>query len=137
MYEYSTSIYKSSQSWTVLDDALRAAAARGVQVQLMVDQASLKSAKSDLMALEQLSNFQVKIVRIPQWSGGPIPYARLVHSKYMIVDGNQSWLGTENWSESYFTGCRNVGLTFSDPSTIEKLGQIFNQVWTSPYVSSQ
>jgi hypothetical protein len=57
--------------------------------------------------------------------------------KYMVVDGNQGWLGTENWSGSYFTGCRNVGLTFSDLTTIGKLGQIFNRVWTSPYVSAQ
>ncbi|MDR3606373.1 MAG: phospholipase D-like domain-containing protein [Oligoflexia bacterium] len=136
MYQYSTEVYKSSQHWTALDDALRAAAARGVHVQLMVDHASVKSGGKDLAGLARLSNVEVRVVTIPQWSGGVIPFSRLIHSKYMIVDGDQGWVGTENWSGSYFTGCRNVGLIFSDQTTVSQLGLVFNQVWTSGYTST-
>jgi len=135
MYEYTTSASHAASKWTTLDNALRKAAARGVQVQLLVDKTALKTGNADLTSLKKVQNFEVRVITIPQWSGGPIPYARVAHSKYMIIDGARGWVGSENWSQSYFTGCRNVGLTFQDPQTIAQLGQVFSQVWNSPYVS--
>ena len=99
----------------------------------MVDAVALKTASKELSALAGVKNIQVKSVTIPQWSGGPIPYARLIHSKYFIVDGSVSWVGTENWSESYFSGCRNVGLILRSADTATQLDQIFDQVWNSAY----
>jgi phosphatidylserine/phosphatidylglycerophosphate/cardiolipin synthase-like enzyme len=136
VYEFDTSIYKSSQHWMVLDQAVRAAAARGVQVQILVDKAALKAGKKDLEALAGVQNIQVKIVTVPQWSGGVIPYSRLVHSKYFVVDGTSGWVGTENWEQTYFTGSRNVGLVVNSADIAGKLGQIFDQVWASDYLSA-
>ena len=136
VYEFDTSIYKSAQHWMVLDQAVRAAAARGVQVQILVDKAALKAGKKDLEALAGVQNIQVKIVTGPQWSGGVIPYSRLVHSKYFVVDGTSGWVGTENWEQTYFTGSRNVGLILNSADIAGKLGQIFDQVWSSDYLSA-
>jgi len=136
VYEFDTSIYKSAQHWMVLDQAVRAAAARGVQVQILVDKAALKAGKKDLEALAGVQNIQVKIVTVPQWSGGVIPYSRLVHSKYFVVDGTSGWVGTENWEQTYFTGSRNVGLVLNSADIAGKLGQIFDQVWSSDYLSA-
>lgn len=140
VYEYNTVADKgsgsSSSPWTELDGALRAAAARGVRVELMTDAVALKQGKADLEAIAKVPNVQVKIVTIPQWSGGPIPYARLIHSKYLVADGAVSWVGSENWNENYFTNTRNVGLTLADPTISTALEAVFNQVWTSAYTSA-
>ncbi len=133
MYEYTTRIYQSSGRWKALDTAVRAAASRGVRVQLLVDAVALKSGKADLKALAAVRNIEVRSVIIPQWSGGYIPYARLIHSKYLIADGADAWVGTENWSESYFTNSRNVGVTLQSAEVGGQLGQIFDRVWNSTY----
>ena len=136
MYQYSTSVYQSAARFTDLEQALKKAAARGVQVQVMVDQATLKNGRADVQSLTSQKNIQVKIITIPQWSGGPLQYARLSHSKYMIIDGVMSWVGSENWSQSYFTQTRNVGILVQDASVTASVAQVFNKVWTSPYVSA-
>jgi phosphatidylserine/phosphatidylglycerophosphate/cardiolipin synthase-like enzyme len=136
VYEFDTSIYKSSEHWKVLDDAIRGAAARGVQVQVLVDKTALKAGKKDLEALAQVQNIQLQVVTVPEWSGGAIAYARVVHSKYFIVDGTSAWVGTENWEQTYFTGSRNVGLVLNSTDIAGQLTQIFNQVWSSAYLSA-
>ncbi len=128
VYQYST-----KGNWLALDQELRKAAARGVQVKLMVDHVALKNSSKELIALASVKNIQVKSVTIPTWSGGEIPYSRLIHSKYLTVDGMLSWVGTENWSEGYFTSCRNVGLIFQNNSLTAQLDQIFERVWNSPF----
>lgn len=136
VYEYNTSVYGSQTRFTALDDAIRAAAARGVQVQLLFDMNAMKAGKADIQALSKLKNIQVKLVTLPQWSGGPLQYARLVHSKYLIVDDAQIWVGSENWSSGYFSRCRNLGLTLHDASVVDSLVQVQAKVWNSAYTSS-
>ncbi len=131
--EYSTHIYGSIERWKILDDALRAAAAKGVRVQLLVDVSDLKKAKDDLLGLAQVKNIEVKTVTIPQWSGGAIPFARLIHSKYLVADHVSSWVGSENWSQGYFMNTRNVGLLVSRPEISAQLEQVFDTVWLSEY----
>ena len=135
VYQYTTAPYsKQGPAWTALDTVVRAAANRGVQVELMVD-ATVMSAKSklDLQALAKLKNVQVKAVTIPQWSGGPLQYARLIHSKYFVIDGTSAWLGSENWIDSYFLNTRNVGITVQDVTTAGQVEQVFDNVWNSAY----
>ncbi len=134
VYQYGTK--DGTKSWTALDAAMRKAAARGVHVQLMVDAVALRSAKADLQALSKLPNFEVKTVVIPQWSGGPLSYARLIHSKYMVIDSNAAWVGTANWSKGYFTSVRNLGLVVRDTSTADTLIKIYDQLWASRYSST-
>ena len=139
VYQYSTKSVSTTDKttrWTALDTAIRAAAARGVQVQMIVDAVALKTASLELKALAGQKNILVRSVVIPQWSGGPIAYARLIHSKYFTVDGVSAWVGTENWSESYFTGCRNVGVILHSQNTATQLGQIFDRVWNSSYITA-
>src|SRR5262249_52235606 len=123
-------------AWKDLDLAIRKAAASGVQVQLMTDAVSLKSGKTDLTGLAKVANIQVKTVKIPTWSGGVIPYARLIHSKYVVVDGTYVWVGRENWQKDYFESSRNVGIVMNSPEIATTLNQVFEQVWTSDYATS-
>jgi phosphatidylserine/phosphatidylglycerophosphate/cardiolipin synthase-like enzyme len=136
IYEFSTGVYGNpTEKWHVLEDALKAAAARGVKIQLLVDATNMKKAKAELLALGKLANFEVRSVTIPKFSGGEIPFARLIHSKYMIVDDARYWMGTDNWSKNYFFNSRGVGVMGDTPRVSETLMQIFQRLWHSAYAS--
>ena len=122
--------------WKLLDSAIRAAAARGVHVQLAVDVSDIKKARADLQSLAGVSGVEVKSVTIPQWSGGSIPFARLIHSKYMVIDDQSAWVGSENWSKGYYLNTRDVGLVVHGADTAASLNQIFALVWQSNYTAS-
>jgi phosphatidylserine/phosphatidylglycerophosphate/cardiolipin synthase-like enzyme len=120
--------------WPVLDNALRAAAVRGVKVRLMVSDWSLGSrALPHLKALTLIPNIEVKVVSIPEAKEGHIPFARTIHSKYLVVDETHLALGTSNWEESYFSDSRNVELIFRDSPLATQSTGIFDRLWNSRY----
>ncbi len=134
MYQYSTQYWKGGPSrWLVLHDAIQTAARRGVRVQLLLDRASFKKDSDEISKLSSTPGIEVKKIEFPQWSGGPLDYARLAHSKYMIVDQKVSWIGSENWSENYFLSSRNVGAVIHASTAIADLDRVFRRLWTSPY----
>lgn len=117
-----------------LDAALRRAAARGVDVRLIVaDWGKRKSITPGLKSLVVMPNIQVRFASIPEASSGHIPFARVVHSKYMLVDNNRAWIGTANWSRSYFESGRNVGLLLDGEPPNKRLAQLFLGLWDSEY----
>lgn len=119
-----------------LDDALRRAAARGVAVRLLVSDWSTKPALyKGLLALADVPNVEVRVITIPRWSGGDIPFARVAHAKYLVVDGACAWVGTSNWEGDYFTRSRNVGLVIEGESFGAHLDDVFASVWSSVYAT--
>ncbi|BDU78357.1 phospholipase D-like domain-containing protein [Mesoterricola sediminis] len=120
--------------WNAIDRALRAAAVRGVKVQLLISDWVYKSrGLAHLKSLAVLPNVEVRIASIPEASTGHIPYARTIHSKYLVVDGAVLWVGTSNWEEDYFEASRNVEAILRRPEAARLGGEIFTRVWTSPY----
>jgi phosphatidylserine/phosphatidylglycerophosphate/cardiolipin synthase-like enzyme len=120
--------------WPVLDNALRAAAVRGVHVRLLVSDWVLGGrALPHLKSLTLIPNLEVSVVSIPEAKEGHIPFARTVHSKYLVVDGAQLALGTSNWEESYFTDSRNIELIFRDSPLATQAAGVFDRLWNSRY----
>lgn len=121
--------------WRVLDDALRQAAVRGVQIELLVANWSKQGSKlEELQRLQRVEQITVKFANIPEWSGGFVPFSRVVHSKLMLVDSGWAWVGTSNWSKDYFHGSRNVGLVIKgEGAATEDLWRYSDRLWTSPY----
>jgi len=129
--EYTTSVYGSGENWSELQDAL-IEAAKTKQVQLMVDKS--KAGKPGLVELVK-AGVQVRSVEIPEHSGGPIKFARLIHSKYAVADSNKFWLGTDNLGKGYFYQSRGVGVVSSDPQVADQLDEIFQGLWNSRYAT--
>jgi phosphatidylserine/phosphatidylglycerophosphate/cardiolipin synthase-like enzyme len=127
---------REGEEFRELEDAMQRASARGVKVELLVSDWSKRAGTIEgLQALHAPPGLTVKIATIPRWSGGFIPYARVVHAKYMVVDGQSSWLGTSNWERNYFTATRNVGLIIEGAAFAQELEQFFADTWTSPYTA--
>ncbi len=123
-----------THKFTALDDAIRRAAARGVTVRLLVSDWNLDDDKIEsLRELVRTSKVQVEVLTIPPYSQGFIPYARVSHAKYMVVDGTTSWVGSSNWEGSYFTRTRNVGLMIEGRSFARELDTVFEGDWSSKY----
>jgi phosphatidylserine/phosphatidylglycerophosphate/cardiolipin synthase-like enzyme len=117
---------------STLHQALIAAARRGVKVRLLVSDWELGNpGEADLKALAAISNVEVRISRVPDWSGGYIPFARVEHCKYAVADSSWLWLGTSNWQPSYFLTTRNVGLTVHHAALARAARHVFEQDWTS------
>jgi len=125
---------RDKQYWGELESALRRAAARGVRVQLLVADWSKRAGTIEgLQSLEPLQNLDVKMVTIPPHSGGHVPYARVIHAKYMTVDGARAWLGTSNWERDYFEQSRNASLFVEGAALAGRLERFFDELWGSPY----
>jgi phosphatidylserine/phosphatidylglycerophosphate/cardiolipin synthase-like enzyme len=72
-------------------------------------------------------------VTIPPWSGGFIPYARVIHAKYLVIDDRRCWIGTSNWEWDYFHTNRNVGLVIDGKQPASTLNRFFLDGWNGPY----
>jgi phosphatidylserine/phosphatidylglycerophosphate/cardiolipin synthase-like enzyme len=130
---YSTGA-RDGGTWTLLDDALRHAAGRGVDVRLVVaDWGKAARAEESLKALAAVPGVRVRYSVIPEWSGGYISYARVEHCKYVVADAARFWLGTSNAEKSYFLTSRNLGIVVRSPSLGHRLRNYFLAGWNGPY----
>ena len=120
--------------YEVLDNALRRAAARGVQVRIILSNWSKRRyMQPHVKSLAVLANIEVRFTNIPPWSGGFVPYGRVEHPKYLVKDGDEAWLGTANWARSYFHDSRNLSLFFAGAALAGDMTRFFDKSWNSPY----
>jgi len=116
-----------------LDAALRRAAGRGVRVRLVIsDWETGSPALKELQSLARVPGIEVKLSTVPEWSGGYIPFARVEHCKYAVVDTAWTWVGTSNWEPSYFHGTRNVSATMRNRPLAAQARAIFEASWNAP-----
>lgn len=120
--------------YPVIDNALRAALARGVKVKLMVSNWNTEQPGIyHLKSLALLPGMEIRIVTLPQASSGFIPYARVLHSKTMSIDDKIAWIGTSNWSGGYLDNSRNLELVLRNEKMAVRLDELHEQTWSSPY----
>ncbi len=128
---------KSSYSPLILTKhifALIDAAVRGVKVKLLISNWATKEPSiSFLKSLALIPNIEVKISSLPRLKNKFIPFARVQHCKYLIVDRDKLWLGTTNWEPDYFLASRNMSVVIEGKSTNKKLRDVFFNSWTAPY----
>jgi phosphatidylserine/phosphatidylglycerophosphate/cardiolipin synthase-like enzyme len=116
-----------------VDDALRRAAARGVRVRLLVsDWEAGTGGMPALQSLARVPGTEVRMLTIPEWSGGYIPFARVQHCKFLAVDGEAVWIGTSNWSPGYWLTSRNVSVTLWSRSLVLDVMRTFERSWGDP-----
>ncbi|MBO9713063.1 MAG: hypothetical protein J7495_09120 [Sphingomonas sp.] len=131
--EYSTQSFGGG-TYTVIDDALRAAAARGVKVKLLVTDWNMWPNQIPLLeSLASVPNVEIKVASIPPASTGFVPYARVVHTKIMAIDGAIGWVGTSNWEGGYLDTSRNLEIVLRDAKMAGRIAALQTQLWDSPY----
>lgn len=144
LYQYST-----AGGYTVLDNALRMAAARGVNVKVLVDNKFGEETwgaevRETLESLGDVGNIEVKVINIKE-IGLSSSYG-WVHTKVLSIDGERAYVGSANWFAPHMGHeitiggwqpgpTRDVGLVFESPGTVAVLGDIFTRDWTSEYAA--
>lgn len=134
VFQYGLSSPYSDKTLSEIDYALRRAALRGVSIQLMISDWSLKEQQmKHLKSLAALPNVTVKYLSFPTHSEGYEPFSRVSHTKSMLVDGSVAWVGSANWQPGYFTRSRNLGILTDNPNVTSNLRQYYLTAWTSHY----
>ncbi len=124
-------------SYPLLEDALLRAAVRGVRVFVLVSDWSLSSSKQkDLKRLQSAEGITVRFTAIPEHSSGFISFARVEHCKYLLIDADRAWVGTNNWSPDYFVSSRNAGLILRCPRLTALLHQKYAMSWDGPFAKT-
>ncbi|KAM9988563.1 hypothetical protein ACTFIZ_012290 [Dictyostelium cf. discoideum] len=132
-----TTLYNDPNTyWPLIDNALRAAAFnRNVQVRMLISHWNYTSPIIPpwLHSLNQVDNIQVRWFVVPDFSTNPqIPYTRVNHAKFMVTE-KQSYVGTSNWSQDYFTVTGGLSYNVFNNHFTNQLQSIFNRDWNSPY----
>jgi phospholipase D3/4 len=123
--------------WPDIDSALRDAAARGVQVRILVaDWALREPTQSYLKSLAVLPNITVKFSQLPLAPEGFIPYARVEHAKFAIADDRSIYIGTGNWEWSYFNTTVDASIFVHGLAPAKTLTQMFDADWNGKYVTT-
>lgn len=123
--------------WTPVDAALRDAAARGVDVRIIVADWALKQPmQAYLKSLAVLPHITVKFSHLPPAPQGFIAYARVEHAKYAVADDDSLYIGTGNWGASYFHDTVDASVFAHGRSAAATLIGIFDHDWNGPYVTT-
>ena len=101
-------------------DAIKAAAQRGVKVQLIEPYSSAKYA-TGMYALSELQKYGVEI----KTSKSPF-----IHAKMMVADDKYLFIGSENVSYTSLYKNREVGVFLSNKDLISQAAERFDELWT-------
>lgn len=124
------SLDKKDRFYGRIDQVLREAAERGVKVELLVSDWNLTAQKlSCLRSLAALPDISLRVLTLPHDPSGFIPYARVLHSKIMIVDQRFAWVGSSNWCGGYVDKSRNVEILLRDHAMAGNLDRLCQQQW--------
>jgi len=133
---YAITDYDKSR-WKKLDKALRKAAKKGIKIKLIFADWTVKpKTEADIKSLSKVKNISIKISTIPQDKGGFVPYARVDHCKYMLVDDKISFISTSNWGKSYFYSTRSAAIIMKGKNSAKVLNDMFKMSWNSLYVKN-
>lgn len=124
---------RDGSPFPTLDDALRRAAGRGVHVRLLVSSWGAKA--ESLHDLAKVAGVEVRVITIPPWSGGDIPFARVAHAKYALFDDDRAWVGTGNWEGDYFLRSRDVSAFVQGRAFAAELRRVFEDGWSGKYAA--
>ncbi|MBN1423715.1 hypothetical protein JXA88_04080 [Candidatus Fermentibacteria bacterium] len=120
-----------------LECALKRAAARGVQVRIILSNWNKRPGTlSYVKSLAATPGIEVRFSNLPEWSGGFIPFARVEHPKYAIADDQRCWIGTSNWTHGGFNDSRNISLFIDGGPLPDMVGRYFETGWANPSAES-
>ena len=136
-------IWHNDTSGTLLFDALRGAADRGVRVRVLLDDNNTGGLDPVLAALDAHPNIEVRlfnphVIRSARWLGYALDFPRLnrrMHNKSFTADGQATIVGGRNVGDEYFGATSRVLFADLDVLAIgpvvDDVSRDFERYWTS------
>ena len=136
-------IWRNDVSGTLLSEAVRAAADRGVRVRLLLDDNNTAGLDTLLAALDAHPNIEVRlfnpfVIRAPRWIGYVTDFFRLnrrMHNKSFTADNQATIVGGRNVGDEYFGATE--GVLFADLDVlaigpvVTEVSEDFDRYWAS------
>ncbi|VDD96267.1 unnamed protein product [Enterobius vermicularis] len=135
---------QANRFWPIIDDALRTAAYKYVNVKLLISRwahtktvlypflFSIADINKGLQCITkynsttnqydciQKGSIEVRLFEVPAFGNqSQIPFARVNHNKYMVTD-NAVFIGTSNWSGDYFESTAGFGITIKSDNIMQQ-----------------
>jgi len=104
-------------------DALEKAANRGVRLRLLCDAGFYETYPEIPDQLDSLPGAESRVMPARTVWGG------VQHAKYFIVDGEQFFLGSQNWDWRALEHIRELGVRVQEPSLAAELTAVFELDW--------
>ena len=128
-------IWDSDKTGTLMLDALRTAAERGVRVRLLLDDNNTSGLDEILAAFDTHLNVEVRLfnplrIRRPRWINYVIDFSRVnrrMHNKSITADGSATIIGGRNVGDRYFDAAEDM--VFADLDVIA-VGPVASDVAT-------
>ena len=119
--------YVANEKGSLLDGVLarlRAAGERGVKIRFLMEEKGVGlSTPETLTALKAIPNLELRVIPFHRLTGG------IVHAKYLLVDGKEAFVGSQNLDWRALEQIQETGLRISDPQTVQQIQAIFDQDW--------
>jgi phosphatidylserine/phosphatidylglycerophosphate/cardiolipin synthase-like enzyme len=131
---FPTTFNRPTRYYGAIDAALRDAAIRGVKIKILVSHwGTEEPLVAGLKSLSLMPGVEARVITIPEASTGPMPFSRVTHSKYAILDGKTLWLGTSNWAGGYMDQSRNLEVVVRDEKLAARAAAVQKHLWESVY----
>src|ERR1700716_1085916 len=136
-------IWRSDMSGTLLFEALRSAADRGVRVRLLLDGNDTSGLDPFLASLASHPNIEVRlfnpfVIREPPWIGYVTDFFRLnrrMHNKSFTADNQATIIGGRNVGDEYFGATEGVAFVDLDVMAVgpvvSEVSKEFDRYWAS------
>ncbi len=105
--------------------AIGAAASRGVHVRLLLDSRMHRTYPQPADSLGKIPNLSVRIIDYGRLAGG------IQHSKFMIVDGTQAFVGSQNLDWRSLSQIHELGLRVRVAPVAAALTDVFETDWNA------
>lgn len=108
----------------VLDEIGRAAA-RGVEVRLLLDRGFHRTYPQPADSLGTLPHVTLRLIDFARVGGG------VQHGKYLAVDGRAAWLGSQNLDWRALSHIHELGARVTVPEVVRAFGEVFERDWAA------
>lgn len=133
LHSFKSKGYDGSE-WMKLHQDIQKASRRGVKIEILLGSWMFKKGiPQELIDLSKSQNITIRVLDVPLYHNKNIPFARVLHSKMMVVDGKKLWLSTANWAKDYFYDSRNVDVITEVNDVVRDAQNTFQILWSSPY----
>ncbi|MCW6015499.1 FAM83 family protein, partial [Serratia marcescens] len=127
--------YVANQDGSLLDGVLqrlKAAGERGVKIRFLMEEKGIRNSTAEtLEQLKAIPNLELRIIPYQKLSGG------ILHAKYLLVDGEQAFVGSQNFDWRALEHIHETGLRISDARVVGQIQAIFEQDWQAQALLAQ
>jgi phosphatidylserine/phosphatidylglycerophosphate/cardiolipin synthase-like enzyme len=117
--------HRPGESLQPVIDEIGRAAARGVSVRLLLDAGMHRTYPQPADSFGTLAHVSVRTVDYHRLAGG------IQHSKYMVVDGEEAWIGSQNLDWRALTQVHELGVRVREPRLAGAIEAVFATDWAA------